>query len=134
MLFLSIQLLISLNFRFGTKQINTFSVFPSQGSDVVVQPYNAILTLKRLIEIPQMVTVLDNEAINKNAMGKMRIDNPSMKDINAMIGRIMAGLTAPIRFGAPNFVSLFNLSSQLCPVYPMHFIQCGRFYLSLLLT
>uniref|UniRef100_A0A914XUW1 Uncharacterized protein n=1 Tax=Panagrolaimus superbus TaxID=310955 RepID=A0A914XUW1_9BILA len=73
-----------------------------------------------------MVTVLDNEAIEKNAMAKMHIKDPSMKDVNAIIGRIMAGITSPKRFGAPNVVSLFNLSSQLCPVSPLHFIQCGK--------
>uniref|UniRef100_A0AC35FX84 Tubulin/FtsZ GTPase domain-containing protein n=1 Tax=Panagrolaimus sp. PS1159 TaxID=55785 RepID=A0AC35FX84_9BILA len=104
--------------EYGHKQIQTFSVFPNSGSDVVVQPYNAILTLQRLIEIPQMVTVLDNEAIEKNAMAKMHIKDPSMKDVNAIIGRIMAGITAPKRFGAPNVVSLFNISAQLC-VAPM---------------
>uniref|UniRef100_A0A914Q0T0 Tubulin/FtsZ 2-layer sandwich domain-containing protein n=1 Tax=Panagrolaimus davidi TaxID=227884 RepID=A0A914Q0T0_9BILA len=72
-----------------------------------------------------MVTVLDNEAIEKNAMAKMHIKDPSMKDVNAIIGRIMAGITAPKRFGAPNVVSLFNISAQLCPVSPLHFIQCG---------
>uniref|UniRef100_A0A914QE97 Tubulin/FtsZ GTPase domain-containing protein n=1 Tax=Panagrolaimus davidi TaxID=227884 RepID=A0A914QE97_9BILA len=112
--------------EYGHKQIQTFSVFPNSGSDVVVQPYNAILTLQRLIEIPQMVTVLDNEAIEKKKMAKMHIKDPSMKDVNAIIGRIMAGITAPKRFGAPNVVSLFNISAQLCPVSPLHFIQCGR--------
>uniref|UniRef100_A0A914XWZ0 Tubulin/FtsZ GTPase domain-containing protein n=1 Tax=Panagrolaimus superbus TaxID=310955 RepID=A0A914XWZ0_9BILA len=112
--------------EYGHKQIQTFSAFPTFGSDVVVQLYTAILTFKRLIEIPQMVTVLDNVAIEKNVMAKTHIKDPSMKDVNAIIERIMAGITSSKRFGAPNVVSLFNLSSQLCPVSPLHFIQCGK--------
>ena len=41
-----------LNDRFPKKLIQTYSVFPNQDeiSDVVVQPYNSILTLKRLTQ------------------------------------------------------------------------------------
>ena len=44
------HLLECLNDRYGKKLIQTYSVFPNQEetSDVVVQPYNSILTLKRL--------------------------------------------------------------------------------------
>jgi len=45
------NLLERLNDRYPKKLIQTYSVFPNQqeSSDVVVQPYNSILTLKRLI-------------------------------------------------------------------------------------
>jgi tubulin gamma len=38
--------------RFPKKLIQTYSVFPNQDeiSDVVVQPYNSLLTLKRLTQ------------------------------------------------------------------------------------
>lgn len=45
-------LLEKLNEKFPKKIISTYSVFPTQQqdvSDVVVQPYNSILTLKRLV-------------------------------------------------------------------------------------
>jgi len=43
-------LLEALNDRYGKKLVQTYSVFPNQNemSDVVVQPYNSVLTLKRL--------------------------------------------------------------------------------------
>lgn len=43
-------LLETLNDRYPKKLIQTYSVFPNneEVSDVVVQPYNSILTLKRL--------------------------------------------------------------------------------------
>lgn len=39
--------------RYGKKLIQTYSVFPNQSesSDVVVQPYNSVLTLKRLTQV-----------------------------------------------------------------------------------
>jgi tubulin gamma len=44
------RILEELNDKYPKKLIQTYSVFPNQGetSDVVVQPYNSILTLKRL--------------------------------------------------------------------------------------
>ena len=43
------------------------SVFPNQNetSDVVVQPYNSLLTLKRLTLNADAVVVLDNTALNR---------------------------------------------------------------------
>jgi tubulin gamma len=56
-------LLEQLNDHFPKKLIQTYSVFPNQSqsqSDVVVQPYNSILTLKRLTLNADCVVVLDN--------------------------------------------------------------------------
>lgn len=45
-------LLERLNDRFPKKLVQTYSVFPNQEetSDVVVQPYNTLLTMKRLTQ------------------------------------------------------------------------------------
>ena len=61
-------LLERLNDHFPKKLISTYSVFPNHKvTDVVVQPYNSILTLKRLALNADCVTVLDNTALNKIA-------------------------------------------------------------------
>ena len=72
-------LLEKLNDHFPKKIIQTYSVFPGQAdqSDVVVQPYNSILTMKRLTESADAVVVLDNTALNRIATERLRIDNPS---------------------------------------------------------
>jgi hypothetical protein len=47
--------------RYSKKLVQTYSVFPNDGesnSDVVVQPYNSILTLKRLTLEADCVVVL----------------------------------------------------------------------------
>lgn len=56
-------MLEKLNDHFPKKLIQTYSVFPNwdqSQSDVVVQPYNSILTLKRLCLNADAVVVLDN--------------------------------------------------------------------------
>ena len=55
-------LLEQLNDHFPKRLIQTYSVFPNQStsSDVIVQPYNSVLTLKRLTLNADCVVVLDN--------------------------------------------------------------------------
>lgn len=55
-----------LNDKFPKKLIQTYSVFPNNtgdGSDVVVQPYNSLLAMKRLANYADSVVVLDNAAL-----------------------------------------------------------------------
>lgn len=49
---MAVQQYISLISRYPKKLVQTYSVFPNQDemSDVVVQPYNSLLTLKRLTQ------------------------------------------------------------------------------------
>jgi hypothetical protein len=63
------QLLERVNDHFPKKLIQTYSVFPNNqdGGDVVVQPYNSLLTLKRLTINADAVVVLDNTALNRIA-------------------------------------------------------------------
>ena len=79
-------LLEQLNDHFPKKLIQTYSVFPNQsggtGSDVVVQPYNSILTLKRLTVNADCVVVLDNTALNAIAVDRLRIPSPTVGQLN----------------------------------------------------
>merc|ERR1712023_181651 len=72
-----------MNDYFPKKLIQTYSVSPNidEMSDVVVQPYNAVLSLKRLTENADSVVVLDNTALNKIAVNQLHIEQPSFNDI-----------------------------------------------------
>lgn len=73
--------------RFPKKLIQTYSVFPNQDemSDVVVQPYNSMLTLNRLTQNADSVVVLDNAALNQIAVDRLHIENPSFAHINTLV-------------------------------------------------
>ena len=77
-------LLERLNDHFPKKLIQTYSVFPNQqdGGDVVVQPYNSLLTLKRLTLNADAVVVLDNTALNRIATDRLHVENPTVEQIN----------------------------------------------------
>lgn len=92
-------LLEALNDRYGKKLVQTYSVFPNQNetSDVVVQPYNSLLTLKRLTLNCDSVVVLDNTALNRIAVDRLHIQNPSFAQTNALVSTVMAASTTTLR-------------------------------------
>ncbi len=92
--------------RYPKKLVQTYSVFPNQGetSDVVVQPYNSILTLKRLTLNADCVVVLDNTALNAIAVDRLRIENPSVAQINSLVSTVMSASTTTLRY--PGYVKL----------------------------
>ncbi|KAA0705544.1 Tubulin gamma-1 chain [Triplophysa tibetana] len=83
-------LLERLNDRYPKKLVQTYSVFPNQDemSDVVVQPYNSLLTLKRLTQNADCVVVLDNTALNRIATDRLHIQNPSFSQINQLVASV----------------------------------------------
>ncbi|KAJ4905250.1 Tubulin gamma-1 chain [Raphanus sativus] len=66
----ALYLLNTLSDRYSKKLVQTYSVFPNQmeTSDVVVQPYNSLLTLKRLILNADKNVMVSSYARNKEAI------------------------------------------------------------------
>jgi tubulin gamma len=96
-------MLEALNDRYSKKLVQTYSVFPNDGesnSDVVVQPYNSILTLKRLTLEADCVVVLDNNALNRIATERLRLTKPDFGVINNLVSTVMAASTATLRYTA----------------------------------
>ena len=77
-------------------------MFPNQNetaaSDVVVQPYNSMLTLKRLALNADAVVVLDNTALNRIAVERLHLENPSFSQTNSLVSTVMAASTATLRY------------------------------------
>eukprot|EP00434_Breviolum_minutum_P009154 symbB.v1.2.008066.t1/scaffold504.1/size194584/2 len=94
-------LLEAINDRYPKKLVQTYSVFPllsSETSDVVVQPYNSVLTLKRLALNADCVVVLDNTALNRIAMDRLKLNNPTFAQINSLVSTVMAASTTTLRY------------------------------------
>ena len=72
-------LLEALSDRYSKKLVQKYSVFPNQmeTSDVVIQPYNSLLTFKRLTLNADCVVVLDNTALNRIAVDHLHLPNPT---------------------------------------------------------
>lgn len=120
-------ILEALNDRYPKKLVQTYSVFPNQSesSDVVVQPYNSLLTLKRLVLNADAVVVLDNTALNRIATERLHIHNPSFSQTNSLVSTVMAASTATLRYPGYMNNDLAGLLAALIPVPQCHFLMAG---------
>ncbi|EPY88167.1 tubulin gamma-1 chain-like protein [Camelus ferus] len=113
--------------QYPKKLVQTYSVFPNQDemSDVVVQPYNSLLTLKRLTQNADCVVVLDNTALNRIATDRLHIQNPSFSQINQLVSTIMSASTTTLRYPGYMNNDLIGLIASLIPTPRLHFLMTG---------
>ncbi len=80
-------LLERLNDQFPKKIIQTYSVFPdtTNAGDVVVHPYNSILSMRRLTQNADSVVVLDNGALSRIAADRLHVEKPSFQQTNQLV-------------------------------------------------
>jgi len=94
-------------------------------SDVVVQPYNSLLTLKRLTLNADCVVVLDNTSLNKIAEDRLRLSNPTIDQLNSIVATIMAASTTTLRYPGYMNNDLIGLLASLIPTPRLHFLITG---------
>lgn len=94
-------------------------------SDVVVQPYNSLLTLRRLTSCADCVVVLDNTALNRIATDRLHIENPSFGQINTLVSTIMSVSTTTLRYPSYMNNNLIGLTAPLIPTPQLHFLMTG---------
>ena len=111
----------------------TFSVFPNiKSPDVVVQPYNSVLTLRRLAEKADAVVILDNQALSQIASTKLNIENPNMETVNDLVSLVMAATTTTLRFPSYSNNDMVSLLAPLVPIPQCHFLMTGYTPLTLM--
>ncbi|KAJ7087355.1 gamma tubulin [Mycena belliarum] len=110
-----------LNDRFPKKLLQTYSFFPNSG-DVVVQPYNALLTLKRLVDHADSVVVLDNMALSRIVCDSLHIQTPSFDQTNQLASTVIAASTQTIRFPGPMYSDLISIVTSLIATPRCHFL------------
>ena len=117
-----------LNDRFPKKLIQTYSVFPNQNneiSDTTVQPYNSILTMKRLALNSDATVVLDNNALDRIAYDRMKIQKPSFDETNSLVSTVMSASTTTLRYPGYMNNDLMGLLASLIPTPRCHFLMTG---------
>lgn len=123
--------------------MQTYSVFPNweHSPDVVVQPYNSILTLKRLTLNADCVVVLDNTALNRIAVDRfllwvfdivfntiltrLKLQNPTVNQLNSLVSTVMAASTTTLRYPGYMNNDLIGLVASLIPTPRCHFLMTG---------
>jgi tubulin gamma len=117
-------LLEEIRSEFPKKIIQSYSIFPNnqEVSDVVVQPYNSMLTLHRLSEHCDGVVVMDNGALGRIALESLRIKVPSFHHVNSLISTVICASTSTIRFPSYMYCDQRSILSTLVPFNDLKFI------------
>lgn len=119
-------LLERLNDHFPKKLIQTYSVFPANSggqSDVVVQPYNSVLALKRLTQNADSVVVLDNAALTRIASDRLHIPEPSFTQTNQLVSTVMAASTQTLRYPGYMNNDMVGMMASLIPTPRCHYLM-----------
>jgi tubulin beta len=115
-------LLLKIRDAYPDRITATFSVYPSpKVSDVVVEPYNATLSIHQLLENSDETFVIDNEALFNISHNVLQQTQPKFPDLNYVIALVMSGVTASLRFPGKLNGDLRKMGVNLVPFPRLHF-------------
>uniref|UniRef100_A0AAV2JL32 Tubulin/FtsZ 2-layer sandwich domain-containing protein n=1 Tax=Knipowitschia caucasica TaxID=637954 RepID=A0AAV2JL32_KNICA len=106
--------------------MNTFSVVPSpKVSDTVVEPYNATLSMRQLVENTDTTYCIDNEALFNICFRTRKLTRPTYGDLNHLVSTTMSGVTTCLRFPGQLNADLRKLAVNMVPFPRLHFFVPG---------
>ncbi|KAF7597567.1 gamma-tubulin [Aspergillus hancockii] len=112
-----------MNDRFPKKLIQTYSVFPdTQSPDVVVNPYNSLLAMRRLTQNADSVVVLDNGALSRIVADRLHVQEPSFQQTNQLVSTVMSASTTTLRYPGYMHNDLVGIIASLIPTPRSHFL------------
>jgi tubulin beta len=95
-------------------------------SDVVVEPYNATLSIHQLLENSDETFVIDNEALFNISHNVLKQKEPKYADLNWVISTVMSGITASLRFSGKLNGDLRKMGVNLVPFPRLHFFLIAQ--------
>ncbi|XP_076389848.1 tubulin beta chain-like isoform X2 [Megachile rotundata] len=119
-------LTIKLKEEYPERILKSYSVIPSPTmSDVVVEPYNAVLALGKSMENTDETFCMDNQALHHVCTHVLKLTTPTFGDANHLISACMAGITTCLRFPGQLNTDLRKLLVNLVPYPRLHFFVPG---------
>jgi len=110
--------------QYADRIIVTFSVYPSPLiSDVVVEPYNATLSVHQLIENADYCMNYENEALYHICTRTLSLTAPTYSDLNHLISSVMSSSTCSMRFPGQHNSDLRKLAVNIIPFPRLHFMM-----------
>eukprot|EP00105_Crassostrea_gigas_P039707 XP_019923855.1 PREDICTED: tubulin beta chain [Crassostrea gigas] len=94
-------------------------------SEVVVEPYNAVLSVHQLLENTDETFCIDNEALYDICFRNLKLSNPSYNDLNHLVSHTMSGVTTCLRFPGQLNADLRKLAVNMVPFPRLHFFMPG---------
>merc|ERR1712232_428479 len=91
----------------------------------VVEPYNATLSVHRLVENADEVFCIDNEALYDICFRTLKLSTPTYGDLNHLVSQVISGITCSLRFPGQLNSDLRKLAVNLIPFPRLHFFLVG---------
>lgn len=99
-----------------------FNVFPSPRiSPVIVEPYNAVLSIHTSFDFINCGLLLDNEALYEICERNLNVPSPNYTNINRIIAQAISGITSSLRFPGSININLLEFQTNLVPFPRVHF-------------
>lgn len=123
---MSALLMTKLKEEYPETIIKSYCVIPhSSMPTVVVEPYNAILTLVKAIDCNDQTFCVDNRAMHHICTNVLKLTTPTFTDTNRIISNYMSGITTCFRFPGQLNTDLRKLLVNLVPFPRLHFFIPG---------
>ena len=108
---------------YDSKIVSNYSVFPStKVSDIVLEPYNTVLSMNQLVENSDFTVAIDNEALYDICKTKLIMENSTFSDLNHVASLAICGITANFRFPGQQNGDLRKIATNLIPFPRLHFL------------
>ncbi|XP_015118753.1 tubulin beta chain [Diachasma alloeum] len=119
-------LLTNIREEYGDRIVSTYSILPSaKMSETVVEPYNATLSIHRLVETTDETFLIDNAALHEICTRTLKLIKPSYGDTNHLVAICMAGVTTCLRFPGQLNADLRKILVNMVPFPRLHFFAPG---------
>jgi tubulin beta len=120
------MLVEKLHEEYPERVVENFAVMPSpKVSESSCEPYNAVLSLNRLLDHSGICCLMDNEALYDICSRQMKLSTPTYGDLNNLVGSVMSGLTCGMRFPGLLNADLRTLAVNMVPFPRLHFFMTG---------
>lgn len=112
---------------YSKKIVTSYSILPAneESSDVVVQPYNTILSLNKLNECCDNMYIMDNHSLGYVAMDSSRVKDVSMDYINYLVSTVISTSNSTIRFPTHTFCDSRSILNCTNPIPSFKILTCS---------
>lgn len=116
-----------LSIEYAKKVKHDYCLFPSQAmSTSAIEPYNAILAMRSLMEHVDVVLPMENQAILDSMHRHLSTYQRSQLSINRFIAQVASSLTASLRLDGALHVELNPFPYSMVPYPRLHFFVCSQ--------
>ncbi len=95
--------------EFGARSMMVNAVvWPFAVGEVILQNYNALLTLSSLVHASDAIIVMENDALHGVCRQRLQLAAPSFEDINAVLARTLASVLVPTHVTGVSQVHIYT--------------------------